>query len=81
MKNILEKIIEDKKETLKVIKEKNSLDFLENKIKNIDTFLDFKDKISKNKILYTFSPFKAFVSRTIDTDPNNLTKRPYSEIN
>ena len=58
MKNILEKIIEDKKETLKVIKEKNSLDFLENKIKNIDTFLDFKDKISKNKSISLISEIK-----------------------
>ena len=42
MTNILEKIIQDKKETLKIVKKNNSLDSLENKIKTINTFLNFK---------------------------------------
>ena len=36
MINILEKIIEDKKESLKIIKKNNSLKSLEDKIKNIN---------------------------------------------
>ena len=38
MTNILEKIIEDKKESLKIIKKNNSLSSLEDKIKNIKNF-------------------------------------------
>ena len=34
MTNILEKIVEDKKESLKLIKKSNSLDSLEKKLKN-----------------------------------------------
>ena len=49
MINILEKIIEDKKESLKIIKKNNSLKSLEDKIKNINTFLNFKEAISNNK--------------------------------
>ena len=49
MTNVLEKIIQDKKETLKFVKKNNSLDSLENKIKAINTFLDFKDAINRNK--------------------------------
>ena len=48
MINILEKIIEDKKESLKIIKKNNSLKSLEDKIKNINTFLNFKEAISNN---------------------------------
>ena len=36
MTNTLKKIIEDKKETLSLIKKDNSLDYLEKKIKNLN---------------------------------------------
>ena len=49
MTNILEKIIEDKKESLKIIKKNNSLNSLEDRIKTINTFLNFKDTINNNK--------------------------------
>ena len=49
MTNILEKIVQDKKETLIEIKKANSLDILENKIKTLNNFLDFKQTIAKNK--------------------------------
>ena len=51
MKNVLEKIIEQKKEDLKTIKKKNSLTTIENKIKYIDNFLDFKKAIVYNQEL------------------------------
>ena len=49
MANVLDKIIEDKKEFLKNIKKNNSLDSLENTIKSLKSFLNFKDTISNNK--------------------------------
>jgi indole-3-glycerol phosphate synthase len=49
MTNILEKIVQDKKESLIEIKKANSLDFLENKIKTLSNFFDFKQAIIKNK--------------------------------
>ena len=49
MTNILEKIVQDKKETLKEIKKDNNLDVLENKIKTHNNFLNFKQAITKNK--------------------------------
>ena len=49
MANVLDKIIEDKKESLKNIKKNNSLDSLENTIKSLNSFLNFKDAISNNK--------------------------------
>ena len=49
MANILDKIIEDKKESLKIIKKANSLDSLENTIKSLNNLLNFKDAISNNK--------------------------------
>ena len=49
MTNILEKIVQDKKESLIEIKKANSLDVLENKIKTLNNFLDFKQSITKNK--------------------------------
>ena len=58
MTNILEKIIEDKKTTLQVIKKNNTLSSLEDKIKNIDTFLNFKDKINNNKGVSIISEIK-----------------------
>ena len=49
MTNILEKIIQEKKESLAEIKKNNSLSYLENKIKTTNTFLNFKDTIINNK--------------------------------
>ena len=49
MANVLDKIIEDKKESLKLIKKTNSLDSLENTIKSLNNVLNFKDTISNNK--------------------------------
>ena len=49
MKNILEKIIQSKKENLKLVKKEYSLDFLENKIKTLNSFLNFRNAISRNK--------------------------------
>jgi len=51
MKNILEKIIEQKKEDIKTIKKKISLNTIENKIKFINNFLDFKKAIIDNQRL------------------------------
>jgi indole-3-glycerol phosphate synthase len=58
MTNILEKIIEDKKESLKMIKKNNSLNSLEDRIKTINTFLNFKDTISNNKGISLISEIK-----------------------
>jgi len=58
MKNILEKIIQEKKETLVKIKKNNSLSFLEEKIKTINTFLNFKDAIINNKKISLISEIK-----------------------
>ena len=49
MTNVLNKIIEEKKESLKNIKKINSLVSLENTIKTLNNFLNFKDAISNNK--------------------------------
>ena len=49
MTNVLHKIIQDKKESLKILKKDNTLDALEAKIKNFNNFLDFKETIAKNK--------------------------------
>ena len=46
MMNILEKIIQEKKETLEIVKKDNSLSSLEGRIKTINTFLNFKDTIN-----------------------------------
>ena len=45
MTNILEKIIQDKKETLNLFKKNNSLNYLEKKIKELNFFYNFKEKI------------------------------------
>jgi indole-3-glycerol phosphate synthase len=58
MTNILEKIIEDKKDSLKIIKKNNSLNSLEDRIKTINTFLNFKDTISNNKGISLISEIK-----------------------
>ena len=47
MKNILEKIITDKKNSLELIKKEKSLDTLEKNIKE-QIFLNFKEVIQKN---------------------------------
>jgi len=49
MVNVLYKIIEDKKESIKLIKKTNSLESLENTIKSLNNLLNFKDTISNNK--------------------------------
>ena len=49
MTNILDKIIEDKRDSLKSIKKTNSLDSIENTIKSLNNFLDFKEVIANNK--------------------------------
>ena len=49
MTNILNKIIEDKKDSLKSIKKTNSLDSIENTIKSLNSFLNFKEVITNNK--------------------------------
>ena len=58
MTNILEKIVQEKKEDLKLIKKNNSLDYLENQIKNLTFFLNFKDAIKKNKGVSLISEIK-----------------------
>ena len=58
MTNILEKIIQEKKETLELVKKNNSLNSLESKIKNINTFLNFKNTISDNKGVSLISEIK-----------------------
>jgi len=47
--NILKKIIDDKKKSLDLIKKNKTLNFLDNKIKNLDCFYDFKDTLKKNE--------------------------------
>ena len=58
MTNFLEKIIQEKKETLTVIKKNKSLNSLESKIKTINTFLNFKDTIINNKKISLISEIK-----------------------
>jgi len=58
MTNILGKIIQEKKETLKIVKKEKSLSSLENKITTIDTFLNFKDAIKNNKKVSLISEIK-----------------------
>ena len=58
MANTLKKIIEDKKETLDLIKKNNSLDSLEKKIKNLNFFNDFKKAIQNNKGISLISEIK-----------------------
>jgi indole-3-glycerol phosphate synthase len=58
MKNILEKIIQEKIETLKILKKNNSLSSLEDKIKSINTFFNFKNAISNNEKVSIISEIK-----------------------
>ena len=54
MENVLEKIIKEKKENLKITKQKISLTAINNKIKSLSNFLNFKktliDQERKNKV-------------------------------
>ena len=58
MTNILQEIINKKKESLKLIKKEKSLDSLEKKIKKLDFFQNFKDSIKKNKGVSLISEIK-----------------------
>jgi len=58
MGNALEKIIQDKKETLNLIKKNNSLDSLEKKIKSLNFFSNFKKTIQNNKGIAVISEIK-----------------------
>ena len=58
MTNILEKIIQDKKATLELVKKNNSLDSLENKIKNFSNYFNFEEAIQKNKGISLISEIK-----------------------
>ena len=57
MKNILEKIVKDKKQSLEIIKKDKSLDALEKNIKN-QIFYDFKKAIQINKGISLISEVK-----------------------
>ena len=48
MSNMLEQIVKDKKESLFSVKKHNSLEVIERKIKELDCFLDFKQRIEEN---------------------------------
>ena len=58
MTNVLDKIIEDKKEFLKKIKKTISLDAIENKIKSLNNFLNFKEVITNNKDISLITEIK-----------------------
>ena len=58
MANTLEKIIQDKKETLNLIKKNNSLDSLKKKIKSLNFFSNFKKTIQNNKGIAVISEIK-----------------------
>mgnify|MGYP003682234307 CR=1 FL=1 len=58
MKNMLEKIINDKKESLILIKKNNSLDSLDLKIKKFNFFYNFKKSIEENEGIALISEIK-----------------------
>tara|TARA_B100000963_G_C22461434_1_gene595810 strand:- start:75 stop:869 length:795 start_codon:yes stop_codon:yes gene_type:complete len=58
MLNLLKKIIQDKKETINLQKKKNSLDLIEKKIKNLNYFYDFKDRIKKDNNISLITEIK-----------------------
>ena len=58
MENILEKIIQDKKESLILFKKEYSLNFLEKKIKGLNFFYNFKEIIQNNKGVSLISEIK-----------------------
>ncbi len=78
MANILKKIIEDKKESLAIVKKQKSLDVLEKKIKDIDFYFNFKKTIKQNKGVSLISEIKkASPSAGIlvnDFDPIKIAK-------
>ena len=58
MTNILEKIIQDKKKSLNLIKKDYSLDYLEKKIKDLNFFYNFKETIQNNKKISLITEIK-----------------------
>ena len=58
MTNILKQIVEEKKETLNLIKRNNSIDSLEKKIKDLNFFYDFKKALQDNKAISLISEIK-----------------------
>ena len=87
MENILKKIIKQKKKDLKVVKEKISLNAIDNKIKSLSNFLDFKralvDCEKKNQVsliaeIKKASPSAGIISK--DFDPVKIASL-YSENN
>jgi len=58
MTNILEKIIQEKKESLNLIKKDYSLDYLEKKIKDLNFFYNFKETIQNNKKISLIAEIK-----------------------
>ena len=87
MENILEKIIKEKKEILKITKQKISLTAINNKIKSLSNFLDFKKTLinqeKKNKVSLIAEIKKASPSAGIiikDFDPIKIASL-YSENN
>ena len=87
MENILEKIIKQKKEDLKALKVKTSLTSIENKIKYIDNFLDFKktlvDRERENQVSLIAEIKKASPSAGViikDFDPIKIANL-YSDNN
>ena len=61
MKNVLEKIVTDKKESLKLIKKEKSLNLLEKNIKD-QNFYNFKKAIQKNNGVSVISEIKKSMS-------------------
>ncbi len=58
MTNMLKEIIKEKKENLKIIKKKYSINYLENNIKKLNLFKNFKDAIKNNKGVSLISEIK-----------------------
>ena len=57
MKNILEKIVEEKKQSLKLIKKNKSINLINQNIKG-QSFLNFKEAIQKNRNVSLISEIK-----------------------